>query len=135
MKTETINALDLNQITLPTTQMENTAAFYQLLGCVLIVDSIPRYCRFKAPAGNTTFSLHRSETPPTPPGMVLYFECENLEEQVALLESKGVVFNEPITDKDWGWTEATTQDPDGHQIILYRAGEYRLNPPWKVTST
>ncbi|GAB5558243.1 MAG: hypothetical protein SchgKO_24560 [Schleiferiaceae bacterium] len=126
--------MELNQITLPTTQMEASAAFYQLLGCILIVDSIPRYSRFKAPVGNTTFSLHRSETPPQQPGMVLYFECENLEEQVELLESKGIVFNEPITDKDWGWTEATTQDPDGHQIILYRAGEYRLNPPWKVTA-
>ena len=124
--------MDLNQITLPTTRMEEMAAFYQKLGCKLIVDSIPRYSRFVAPVGNTSFSLHRSEVAPQPPGMVLYFECSDLVGQVKKLEKAGIVLDQQPTDKDWRWTEALTHDPEGHSIILYSAGEYRLNPPWKV---
>lgn len=38
-------------------------------------------------------------------------------------------------DKRWLWREAHLKDIDQTQLILYHAGENRLNPPWKLTST
>ena len=44
----------LNQLTLPSIDMARSSEFYQKLGLVLIVDSIPRYARFECPDGGTT---------------------------------------------------------------------------------
>jgi len=62
----------------------------------------------------------------------MYFECENLDVFVKTLKSKGIKFTEEPTDQVWLWREARLEDPDGNKLVLYSAGENRLNPPWKV---
>jgi hypothetical protein len=32
----------------------------------------------------------------------------------------------------WLWREARLRDPDGHRVCLYRAGQNRKNPPWRL---
>jgi len=32
----------------------------------------------------------------------------------------------------WLWREAWLYDVDGNKLILYSAGENRLNPPWRM---
>ena len=65
-------------------------------------------------------------------GIWIYFECDNLDMQVQELISKGVIFEELPIDQVWLWREARLRDLDDNLIILYSAGENRLNPPWKI---
>ncbi|MCB0706325.1 MAG: VOC family protein [Saprospiraceae bacterium] len=124
--------MNLNQVTLPTKNMEQAIAFYQLLGLKLIVDSRPRYARFECPEGDSTFSLHQVDQWQTDPGTSIYFECGNLDEKVEELQKEGVIFDAPITDQSWLWREARLRDPDGNHLILYLAGTNRKNPPWRI---
>lgn len=124
--------MNLNQITVPVSDVEHSIAFYQQLGLKLIVQSLPHYARFECPDGASTFSLHLADKLPKGEGVWIYFEQENLDEFVASLISKGVVFEELPNDKDWLWRESRLKDPDGNQLILYYAGQNRLNPPWRI---
>jgi predicted enzyme related to lactoylglutathione lyase len=124
--------MNLNQLTLPSVDLLRAIPFYEQLGLRLIVDSRPRYARFVCPDGNTSVSLHRVDALPQGPGIRVYFECEQLDETVAELEAQGISFLTPPTDQAWLWREAHLLDPDGNYLILYRAGENRLNPPWRI---
>ncbi|TYZ06662.1 VOC family protein [Hymenobacter lutimineralis] len=124
--------MNLNQLTVPSRNLPAAVAFYQRLGLRLIVDALPRYARFECPEGDATFSLHQVEELPRGNGIWVYFECANLDEQVQLLRAAGVEFETLPTDQNWLWREARLQDPDGHQLIFYHAGENRKNPPWRV---
>lgn len=124
--------MDLNQLTLPSKDVAKSVAFYKKLGLNLIVDSIPRYARSECPNGQSTFSLHHSAEFSTDSGIWVYFELNKLDSTVNSLIEQGVVFDELPNDKEWGWRESRLKDPDGHQLILYHAGEYRKNPPWRV---
>jgi catechol 2,3-dioxygenase-like lactoylglutathione lyase family enzyme len=122
----------LNQITIPVLDVAKAITFYQTLGLELIVEALPHYARFVVPDGEATFSLHQVEKLPKGEGIWVYFECENLDEQVSFLIKKGIHFEEMPTDKTWLWREAFLKDLDNNHIILYYAGENRLNPPWKI---
>lgn len=124
--------MNLNQITIPSLNLEIAIVFYQKLGLVLIVDALPRYARFECPDGHSTFSIHQVEQLPTGNGVQIYFECDNLDHYVNELVHNGIVFDEMPNDKNWLWREAYLKDPDGNQLILYYAGNNRLNPPWKL---
>ena len=124
--------MNLNQITIPSLNLINAIAFYQKLGMKLIVNSLPRYARFQCPDGNATFSIHEVDDLPVGEGIWIYFECENLDEFVNKLIFKGISFDELPNDKPWLWREARIKDPDQNTLILYFAGENRLNPPWKI---
>ncbi|MDM9631703.1 VOC family protein [Robiginitalea aurantiaca] len=124
--------MDLNQITIPSLDLEKAIPFYETLGLQLIVKALPHYARFQCPNGASTFSIHRTEALPTGDGIYVYFECENLEDQVRLLQEKGIVFEQEPTEQPYLWKEARLKDPDGNQLILYYAGENRVNPPWRV---
>lgn len=124
--------MNLNQITLPVLNVEKAIAFYQILGFKLIVESLPEYARFQCKEGDSTFSLHRVDVLPTGNGIWIYFESEDLDIRVAELQTKDIVFEELPTDKPWLWREARLKDPDGNQLILYKAGENRLSPPWRI---
>ncbi len=124
----------LNHITLMVSDFERSKAFYLALGLEQIVDSPPRYARFMLPEGDATLSV---EVPPIAPppavGMAtLYFECDQLDETVEALKSSGIVFATNPEDMSYLWREARLFDPDGHELCLYRAGENRLNPPWRI---
>lgn len=125
--------MNLNQITVPSLDLARSITFYQTLGLKLIVESLPYYARFQCIDGNSTFSIHKVSQLPKGDGVHIYFECENLDQDVNKLISKGFDFEEMPNDKTWLWREARLKDPDGNQLILYYAGKNRLNPPWKIT--
>ena len=124
--------MNLNQVTVPSRDLSISIPFYQTLGLHLIVHSGPHYARFECPDGNSTFSLHQVEELPSGEGIYVYFECENLDEYVTELQAQGIIFDEVPEDRRWLWREARLKDPDGNQLILYRAGENRKNPPWRL---
>ncbi len=124
--------MNLNQITVPSVDLEKSVQFYEILGLKLIVKSIPEYARFECPDGDSTFSIHRVEKLPKGDGITVYFENENLDELVRELIFKGIEFEEMPEDKRWLWREARLKDPDGNQLVLFHAGENRKNPPWRI---
>lgn len=124
--------MNLNQITIPSLDLEKAVIFYKTLGLHLIVDALPNYARFLCPNGNTTFSIHKVEQLSHNSETSIYFECENLDDKVSNLISQGIIFDELPNDKSWLWREARLKDLDGNQLILYFAGENRINPPWKI---
>jgi catechol 2,3-dioxygenase-like lactoylglutathione lyase family enzyme len=123
-----------NHVTLDVADLERAKAFYGALGLVQIVDSPPRYARFVLPQGDATLSVEVMGDRPGRPAdrAQLFFECDALDETVAALKRKGVVFEQEPTDMFYLWREARLRDPDGHELRLYFAGENRLNPPWRL---
>ena len=124
--------MNLNQVTLPSTDVERSAKFYRELGFVQIVESEPRYARFECPDGGATFSLHQVDASPSGPSVVLYFECADLDKKCEALVKRGIRFESPPTDQRWLWREAYLRDPDGNLLCLYFAGENRRFPPWRI---
>lgn len=122
----------LNQITIPSLDVEQSVVFYKKLGMHLIVDALPRYVRFELPDGEATFSIHLVEKLPSGDGVTIYFEDDNLDELVKSLQEKGIVFSVLPIDQRWLWREAHVSDPDGNKIILFFGGDNRKNPPWRV---
>ncbi|CAL2095311.1 VOC family protein [Tenacibaculum sp. 190524A02b] len=122
----------LNQVTIPSNNVKKSVDFYKKLGLHLIVDASPRYVRFELPDGESTFSIHYTENLPKESSITVYFEDDNLDELVKLLQGKGIQFTLLPTDQNWLWREAHLIDPDGNKLILYTAGENRKNPPWRV---
>jgi len=125
--------MNLNQVTIPSIDLDKSVAFYQTLGLKLIVKSMPRYVRFICPEGDATFSVHLVDALPSGHGVTVYFECDNLDSKVKELQTKGITFDIEPTDQSWLWREARLKDPDNNQIILYYAGQNRVNPPWKIS--
>ncbi|NAY91753.1 VOC family protein [Muricauda sp. JGD-17] len=124
--------MNLNQITVPSTDLNLAVPFYQKLGLVMIVDALPNYARFECPDGDSTFSIHKVDQVAHGNGIYVYFECEDLDGKVDELIEKGVQFEELPYDKPWLWREARLKDMDGNQLILFHGGEHRLNPPWRI---
>lgn len=122
--------MNLNQITLPVSDMAQAVAFYKLLGFLQIVDT-PHYARFESIDGDATFSLSLV-TSDYSNGATIYFESQSLDQLCDDLQAKGVVFSQMPTDMSYLWREAILYDPSGNKIKLYWAGENRLNPPWRV---
>lgn len=122
--------MNLNQITLPVSDMQKATQFYRTMGFLQIVDT-PHYARFESIEGEATFSLSLDDDA-TPHRTTIYFEHQQLDELVRTLESKGIEFKQRPTDQRHLWREAILFDPSGNKIKLYWAGENRLNPPWRV---
>lgn len=125
--------MNLNQVTVPVTDIYKSIAFYEEIGLKLIVHTHDRYARFVCPNGNTTLSLHVVDSISANHRTTLYFEHEELDSYVDQLIAKGIHFDMMPTDQTWLWREAHLSDPDNNPIILYFAGENRINPPWKKT--
>ena len=124
--------MQLNQVTLPAVDVENSVEFYRGLGLRLIVGALPRYARLECPEGGSTFSLHQVSERPESSDVVVYFECDDLDDRVRQLQSRGYTFSQEPKDESWLWREARLSDPSGNVICLYWAGENRRNPPWRV---
>lgn len=122
--------MQLNQVTLPVNNMIEAVKFYRTLGFTQIVDT-PHYARFSCPEGDSTFSLSL-ESEFFENHSVIYFENNDLEQLCQQLIKKGIVFEQQPTEQRYLWKEAILKDPSGNKIKLYKAGENRLNPPWKV---
>lgn len=114
----------LNQLTLP--MAPASERFYRLLGLTQIVDTPDgHYARFET-AGGATLSVEQGARP------TAFFECDDLDAQVARLQAAGLVFDHLPVDQDWRWCEARLTDPAGNAVCLYQAGEHRRYPPWRL---
>ena len=125
--------MNLNQVTLPSIDVGQSVAFYKALGLKLIVDAVPRYARFECVDGNATFSVHEVASIPDQSGVVVYFECADLDSRFEALRSLGLEFDQPPTDEKWLWREARLRDPSNNVVCLYWAGANRRHPPWRVS--
>jgi catechol 2,3-dioxygenase-like lactoylglutathione lyase family enzyme len=119
----------LNQVTLPAKNLAQSIAFYRALGLVLIVEN-DHYARFENPSDNSTLSLELRQDGGD--GAHVYFECDDLDAQVADLKTGGIVFDSGPEDKSWRWREAWARDPAGNRLCFYFAGENRRFPPWRI---
>ncbi|MCA3931540.1 VOC family protein [Burkholderia sp.] len=126
--------MNLNQATLPITNFEQSVDFYRRMGFNQVVHAPPAYARFECPEGDSTFSIHTVPHPvnAVPTGVVVYFECSDLDARVEALIAAGFRFMHLPRDERWLWREARLLDPSGNMLCLYRAGENRKNPPWRV---
>jgi hydroxymethylpyrimidine/phosphomethylpyrimidine kinase len=103
-----------------------------LLGLRQIVDSPDNgYARFET-AGGATFSVQIDPEETVQPTTAVYLECDDLEEQVDRLARAGVAFEHGPTNQPWMWCEARLRDPAGNIVFLYKAGEARRFPPWRI---
>ncbi|TPN88753.1 VOC family protein [Aquimarina algicola] len=124
--------MKLNQVTVPSLDVKKSISFYKKLGLRLIVEALPHYARFECVEGDSTFSIHEVETLPVGDGVYVYFETENLDEEVSRLVAEGIQFEHLPKDQTWLWREARLKDPDHNQIILFFAGDNRKDPPWRI---
>ncbi len=114
----------LNQVTVP--MAPGSEAFYRTLGLAQIVDTDDHhYARFEA-AGGATLSTETGAAP------TIFFECEDLDAEVARLQAAGLAFDQLPTDQAWSWREARLTDPAGNIVCLFQAGENRRFPPWRL---
>ena len=125
--------MNLNQVTVLALNVADSVSFYRRLGLTQIVDS-PHYARFVCPDGDATFSVHAADAVSPDPGVTVYFECDELDALCAKLQQQGFDFLELPVDQVWLWREARLADPSGNIICLYRAGENRVNPPWRIAA-
>ncbi|MEG3143024.1 bifunctional hydroxymethylpyrimidine kinase/phosphomethylpyrimidine kinase [Sphingomonas sp. RT2P30] len=115
-----------NQVTIGMTDYAASRDFYALLGLKQIVGTDDaHYARFEA-AGGATLSIEQDARP------TLFFECEDLDAEVARLQEAGVTFTQLPTEQEWLWREARLNDPAGNAICLYQADENRRFPPWRL---
>ncbi len=133
--------MNLNQVTIYCEKTVETVEFFEKLGLRRITDALPRYARLECPDGEATLSVNTIETQAetravasVPDAIVLYFECEDLDAEVARLKTLGLEFDEDPADRPWLWRQAYLKDPNGNKICLFHAGENRKNPPWRVES-
>lgn len=78
--------------------------------------------------------MHATTTDAPAQGVVVYFECVELDARVDALVADGFVFERMPADERWLWREARLRDPAGNALCLYHAGENRRYPPWRVAS-
>lgn len=123
--------MELNQVTLPASDVGHSAEFYRNLGFTQIVANLPSYARFECPGG-ATFSLHRVDSVLADSGVVVYFECAQLDATYQALLARGIKFDSAPSDQPWLWREAYLRDPDGNLLCLYQAGKNRRHPPWRL---
>lgn len=126
--------MELNQVTLAVRDIARSVAFYKRLGFTQIVDA-PHYARFECRPGGPSFSVHLREACASSTSVVVYFECDNLNQRVEELRQAGIEFDTDPVDQPWLWREAYLRDPDGHRLCLYYAGRNRLYPPWRIGGT
>jgi catechol 2,3-dioxygenase-like lactoylglutathione lyase family enzyme len=117
----------LNHVTVPVTDIPRAVAFYLRLGLRQIV-AADHYARFICFDGDTTFSVEKADR--VAPGIVVYFECDELDGRVLALKGRGIPFDTEPADQPWKWREARLSDPDGNRLCLFTAGDNRLHPPW-----
>lgn len=125
--------MKLNQVTVGCVDYDASVKFYEALGLVQIVDSPPHYARFETASGET-FSIHAVDQVFEPTGMI-YFETATLDDEVAALETKGIIFDTQPTDQSWGWREARLHDPAGNALCLFHGGDNRRFPPWRISNS
>jgi hydroxymethylpyrimidine/phosphomethylpyrimidine kinase len=123
--------LRLNQVTVTGTNYERSVDFYRRLGLKQIVDNPPDYARFET-GGGVTLSVQIDPEEKIIATTGIYLECDDLDERVELLARSGIAFEHGPRNQPWMWRESRLRDPDGNIIFLYKAGEARRFPPWRM---
>src|SRR3954466_1639596 len=121
----------LNQVTVAGTDYQRSVDFYRRLGLKQIVDNPPDYARFET-AGGATLSVQIDPEEKIIATTAIYLECDDLDQRVEQLARSGLPFEHGPRDQPWMWREARLRDPDGNIIFLYKAGESRRFPPWRI---
>jgi hydroxymethylpyrimidine/phosphomethylpyrimidine kinase len=122
----------LNQVTVTGRDYAKSVAFYRALGLRQIVDSPDNgYARFET-AGGATLSVQCDPEEEISATTAIYLECDDLDERVERLARSGLAFEHGPRNQPWMWREARLRDPDGNIIFMYKAGEARRYPPWRV---
>jgi hydroxymethylpyrimidine/phosphomethylpyrimidine kinase len=122
----------LNQVTITGKDYRKSVDFYCGIGLTQIVDSPENgYARFET-AGGATLSVQIDPDETISPTTAVYLECDDLDERVELLARSGVAFEHGPRNQPWLWREARLRDPDGNIVFLYKAGEARRFPPWRM---
>jgi len=121
----------LNQVTVTGADYERSVEFYRRLGLKQIVANPPDYARFET-AGGVTLSVQIDPEEKIVATTALYLECDDLDQRVEQLARSGLAFEHGPRNQPWMWREARLRDPDGNIIFLYKAGEARRFPPWRV---
>jgi len=122
----------LNQVTVTGTNYQRSVDFYRKLGLKQIVDSPDNgYARFEA-GGGGTLSVQIDPEETVSATTAVYFECDDLDQRVEQLARSGLVFDHVPRNQPWMWREARLRDTDGNIIFLYKAGEARRFPPWRM---
>ena len=126
--------LTFNHAMIYVKNVERAMRFYlDLMGFKLIEDfryeDTPVYARLRAPGGDGTIALHQAGPGASlvSEGVRLYFEVRDLDDFCRKLMQKGFYITQMPRMMPWGWRHAYLNDPDGHEISLYWAGENR----WK----
>jgi hydroxymethylpyrimidine/phosphomethylpyrimidine kinase len=122
----------LNQVTVTGTDYERSVDFYRRLGLKQIIANPPDYARFET-AGGATFSVQIDPEEKIIATTAIYLECDDLDERVEQLARSGIPFEHGPRNQPWMWREARLRDPDGNIIFLYKAGEARRFPPWRIS--
>ena len=130
---DTDGKLAFNHAMVYVKDVERGLRFYRdLLGFKLIEDfryeKKPVYARLRAPGGDGTIALHQAaaEASVLSDGVRLYFEVRELDDFCRKLQQKGFYITQLPRLMPWGWRHAYLNDPDGHEISLYWAGENRM---------
>ena len=125
--------LTFNHATIYVKDVDRALRFYHdLLGFKLIEDfryeGTPVYARMSAPGGDGTIALHQAGPgySVASDGVRLYFEVHDLDNFCQKLQHKGFFITKLPRMMPWGWRHAYLNDPDGHEISLYWAGENRM---------
>ncbi len=125
--------LTFNHAMIYAKDVQRALGFYRdLLGFKLVDEfrheGTPVYARLRAPGGDATIALHLAGpgTPLASDGVRLYFDVRELEEFCRKLQAKGFYMTQMPRMMPWGWRHAYLNDPDGHEISLYWAGENRM---------
>ena len=122
----------LNQVTLTVNDYAKSVDFYRKLGLKQIVDSAEnQYARFET-GGGATLSIQADPEEEIASTTAVYLECDDLDDQVDRLARAGLPFEHGPRNQPWMWREARLRDPSGNIIFLYKAGESRRFPPWRV---
>jgi len=86
------------------------------------------YARMLAPGGDGTIALHQAGPGASvaSDGVRLYFEVRDLDGFCQKLRKRGFYFTQMPQVMPWGWRHAYLNDPEGHEISLYWAGDLRM---------
>ena len=122
----------LNQVTLTGKDYAKSVAFYRKLGLKQIVDSPENgYARFESWGGGS-LSIQIDPEEEVGPTTAIYLECDDLDARVEQLARTGLPFEHGPRNQPWMWREARLRDPSGNIVFLYKAGEHRRYPPWRM---
>ena len=125
--------LTFNHAMVYTANVERALGFYRELLGFKLVDEFRHegtllYARLRAPGGDGTIALHLAGpgTPLASEGVRLYFEIREVDEFCRKLQAKGFYVTQMPRMMPWGWRHAYLNDPDGHEISIFWAGENRM---------